>query len=152
MHYCTRPVAHLTQHSLSSSGIRSYCYAKYVRVSMFSASCIRHVTEHMIACSLQCLCMGLLSMDLLNPCFAQMDTYQSQKNILFSLFSTGLIIEAVDAQWKHLRPGWMRLWETWSDWSCPCSLQGGWSRWPSKVPSNPTILCFYDSVDSRSVS
>ena len=31
----------------------------------------------------------------------------------------------------------MRLWATWSSWRCPCSLQGGWSRWSCKVLSNP---------------
>ena len=25
----------------------------------------------------------------------------------------------------------------WPSWRCPCSLQGGWARWPPKVPSNP---------------
>ena len=30
-----------------------------------------------------------------------------------------------------------RLWATWSSWRCPCSLQGGWARWPLKVPSSP---------------
>jgi len=24
-----------------------------------------------------------------------------------------------------------------SGWRCPCSLQGGWTIWPLKVPSNP---------------
>ena len=28
------------------------------------------------------------------------------------------------------------LWATWSSWRCPCSLQGGWTRWPLKAPSN----------------
>ncbi|GAB0183972.1 mitochondrial enolase superfamily member 1 [Grus japonensis] len=26
-----------------------------------------------------------------------------------------------------LRPGWMRLWETWSSGGCPCPQQGGWN-------------------------
>jgi len=30
-----------------------------------------------------------------------------------------------------------RLRATWSSWRCPCSLQGSWTRWPLKVPSNP---------------
>jgi len=25
----------------------------------------------------------------------------------------------------------------WSSWRCPRSLQGGWARWPLKVPSHP---------------
>jgi len=37
---------------------------------------------------------------------------------------------------RHVN-SWMGLWATWSSWSCPCSLQGGWARWPLKVPSNP---------------
>ena len=53
--------------------------------------------------------------------------------------------------WKHSRSGWMRLWATWSDWRCPCSFQAGWTRWPLKVPSNPThsmilwpfLYCFW---------
>ena len=28
-------------------------------------------------------------------------------------------------------------WATWSSWRCPCSLLGGWTRWPLKVPSKP---------------
>jgi len=39
--------------------------------------------------------------------------------------------------WKCSRPGWMGLWATWSSWICPCSLQGGWNRWPLKILSNP---------------
>ena len=39
--------------------------------------------------------------------------------------------------WKHSRPVWTGLWATWSSWRCPSSLQGGWARWPLKVPSNP---------------
>lgn len=30
-------------------------------------------------------------------------------------------------------------------WRCPCSLLGGWTRWPLNVSSNPNcsiILCF----------
>jgi len=36
----------------------------------------------------------------------------------------------VPHSWKHSRPGWMGLWGTCSSWRCPCSLQGGWTRWP----------------------
>lgn len=39
--------------------------------------------------------------------------------------------------WTHPRSGWMGLWPTWSSRRCPCSLQGGWTRWPLKVPFNP---------------
>ena len=39
--------------------------------------------------------------------------------------------------WKHSRLGWTGLWATWSSWRCPCSLQGGWARWPLNLPSNP---------------
>jgi len=38
--------------------------------------------------------------------------------------------------WRHSRPGWTELWATWSSCRCPCSLQGSWTRWPLKVPSN----------------
>lgn len=31
----------------------------------------------------------------------------------------------------------MGLCVTWSSWRCPSSLQRGWRRWPSKVPSKP---------------
>ena len=40
-------------------------------------------------------------------------------------------------------------WATLSSWWCPCSLQGGWARWPLKVPSNPNhpmILWLYDKI------
>lgn len=39
---------------------------------------------------------------------------------------------------KHSSLGWMELWATWSSWTCLCLLQGGWTRWPLKVPSNPS--------------
>ena len=39
--------------------------------------------------------------------------------------------------WVHFRPGWTGLWATWSSGRCLCSLQGGWTRCPWKVPSNP---------------
>ena len=39
--------------------------------------------------------------------------------------------------WKHSRSGLMALWGTWSGWRCPCSLQGVWTRWSVKIPSNP---------------
>ena len=54
--------------------------------------------------------------------------------------------------WEHSRPGWTGLWATRSGWRCPCSLQGGWARWPSKVPSSPNhpmILWFYDQESER---
>jgi len=28
------------------------------------------------------------------------------------------------------RPSWAGLWATWSSWRYPCSLHGGWARWP----------------------
>jgi len=48
--------------------------------------------------------------------------------------------------WKHSVSGWTGFWATWSGCRCLCSLQGGWARWPLKVPSNPKhsmILWFY---------
>lgn len=39
--------------------------------------------------------------------------------------------------WKHSRSDWMGLWETWSSERCPSPYQGGWTRWPLKVPSSP---------------
>ena len=39
--------------------------------------------------------------------------------------------------WKHARPGWTGLWASWSRGRCPCSSQGGWTRWSLKVLSNP---------------
>ena len=42
----------------------------------------------------------------------------------------------------------MGLWATWSSQRCPCSLQGGWTRWGLKVLSNPKhsmTLWFHDS-------
>ena len=48
--------------------------------------------------------------------------------------------EVVDVpSWKCSRSGWTGLWATWSTWRCSCSLQTGWTRWPSKVPSNPNL-------------
>ena len=38
--------------------------------------------------------------------------------------------------WGHSRPGLMGLWATWSSCGCPCSLQGSWTRWPLRAPSN----------------
>lgn len=44
--------------------------------------------------------------------------------------------------WKMLcpkrlsRPGWTRLWATWSSCGCLCPLQGSWIRWRLKFPSN----------------
>ena len=50
--------------------------------------------------------------------------------------------------WKHSRSGWTGLWATCSSWRCPCSLQGGWTRWPLKVPSNPnySMILFCGSL------
>ncbi|GAB0210055.1 hypothetical protein GRJ2_003471300 [Grus japonensis] len=39
--------------------------------------------------------------------------------------------------WKCLRPGWMRLWATWSSGVCPCPWQGSWNEMIFEVPSNP---------------
>ena len=42
-------------------------------------------------------------------------------------------------------------WANWSSGRCPCSLQGGWTRWSLKVPSNPNhsmISCCYREVCS----
>jgi len=38
--------------------------------------------------------------------------------------------------WRHSRSGWMGLWATWSSSRWPYSLQGSWTRWSYKVPSN----------------
>ena len=40
----------------------------------------------------------------------------------------------------------MGLWATWSSSRCPYTLQGGWTRRPLKVPSNPnsSMILFYD--------
>ena len=46
------------------------------------------------------------------------------------------------------------LWETWSSCRCPCSLQGGWTRWSLKVPSNPNysmILLKYNWDDTDTI-
>ena len=51
--------------------------------------------------------------------------------------------------WRHSRSGWTGLWATRSSWRQPYSLQGGWTRWPLKVPSNSNysvILWIYDSM------
>ena len=45
-------------------------------------------------------------------------------------------VGVVSHPWKHSRSGWMGLWKTWLSWRCPYSLQGGWTRWSLKVPSN----------------
>jgi len=36
----------------------------------------------------------------------------------------------------HLEERWNWERNTWWRCGCPCSLLGGWSRWPLKVPSN----------------
>lgn len=38
--------------------------------------------------------------------------------------------------WKHWKPGRMGHWATWSSWRCHCLLQGHWTIWPLKAPSN----------------
>ena len=48
--------------------------------------------------------------------------------------------------WKHSRSSWTGLWATWSSWRCPCLLQGGWTRWPLKVTSNPNHSVILSSV------
>lgn len=45
-----------------------------------------------------------------------------------------------------IRSSWTGLWSTWSIWRCPGSLQGNWTKWSLKDPSNPNcsvILWFY---------
>jgi len=37
---------------------------------------------------------------------------------------------------RHLKSGWMGLWAPWCGCRCPCSLQGSWTRWPLRAPSN----------------
>lgn len=36
-----------------------------------------------------------------------------------------------------LSPTALERWATWWSCGCPCSLQGDWTRWPLRVPSNP---------------
>ena len=51
--------------------------------------------------------------------------------------------------WECSRPGWMRLWATWSSGRCPCPWQGRWNWMIFKVPSNPNhsmILLLYISL------
>lgn len=38
--------------------------------------------------------------------------------------------------WKHSRLSWTGFWETWSSRKFSCSLKGGWTRLPLKVPSD----------------
>ena len=40
--------------------------------------------------------------------------------------------------WNCSRPGWMRLWATWSSGWHPCPWQQGWNWMIFKVPSNPS--------------
>ena len=64
------------------------------------------------------------------------------KNVVWFLIGTtcrkyfsGVRTDSYPEEWV---PGKvLGLWATWSSWRCPCSLQGGWARWPLKVPSNP---------------
>jgi len=44
--------------------------------------------------------------------------------------------------WRLTRPGWTRLWATWSSCGWPCTLQGSWTRWHLKVFSNPEDSMF----------
>lgn len=47
--------------------------------------------------------------------------------------------------WRLSRSGGTGLWATWYGWRCPCSVQGVWTRWPLKVPSEPicdSMSCF----------
>jgi len=37
---------------------------------------------------------------------------------------------------KGERNCWIKPWATWYSCACPCLLQGSWTRWPLKVPSN----------------
>lgn len=49
-------------------------------------------------------------------------------------------LEVFSHPWKH-----SRLWASCSNWICPCSLWGSWTRWPWKVSFNlnqPMILWF----------
>jgi len=38
--------------------------------------------------------------------------------------------------WRHSRAGWRELWATWTSCRCPYTLQGSWTRWTLRVPSN----------------
>lgn len=49
------------------------------------------------------------------------------------------LLREVKNPWKSSRTDWIGLGETWSSWRCPCSLQGGWIRWPFKVPPNKPL-------------
>ena len=45
---------------------------------------------------------------------------------------------------KHSsRPGWVELWATWSSGRCPCSWQGGGTRWSLRSFPTQTMLWFY---------
>jgi len=56
--------------------------------------------------------------------------------------------------WRHsTRPGWSRCWATWWSCGCPCSLQGSWTRWPLKIPSNSKdsmSVWFYEITNENS--
>ena len=42
----------------------------------------------------------------------------------------------ISPPWQCSRPGWMRLWATWSGGRDPCSWQGDWKQMVFKVTSN----------------
>ena len=51
--------------------------------------------------------------------------------------------------WRQSRSRWTELWATWCSCRCPCSLQGIWTRWPLRVPSNSNnsmVLWFYVNI------
>ena len=55
--------------------------------------------------------------------------------------------------WRYSRPAWTRSCAACSRW--PCFDRGGWTRWPTEVPSNPyysVILWFYFLSDTLPVS
>lgn len=50
---------------------------------------------------------------------------------------TCLIFPGISHPWKYSGSDWTRFWAIWSSWRSPCSLQGGWAKWPLKVLSKP---------------
>jgi len=62
--------------------------------------------------------------------------------------------EVVDGLWGYSRSGWAGLWATFSSCRCLCSLQGSWTRWSLRVPSNSnnSMILWFEIPDKSLIN
>ena len=96
-------------------------------------SFLLHIPHHLTWC-LWTVCWQILGLFLAN--MAQEVCIGSLDSLRYDMLEICSETWWMPCPWRHSGSGWRGLWAAWSSCRGPCSLQGSWTRWLLKIPSN----------------